>query len=385
MQAKTDTDVLIIGAGPAGLALTAALRRLGVASITVDRQAAGANTSRAAVVHARTLEVLAGIEATQELLEKGVKVPIFRVRDRDRLLLEIDFSSLDTDYPFTLMCPQNVTEDILLRRVQALGGSIERPVELVGLKASTDGIRATLRDGRGDREVSAGWIVGCDGAHSIVRQQAGIPFEGGAYDERFVLADVRMDWPHPREEVDLFFSPDGLVVVAPLPGDHFRIVATAAAVEGTIDAQFLQSLLDARGPSSGTRIREIVWSSQFHLQHRVSASPRAGRILLCGDAAHVHSPAGGQGMNTGIQDAISLSRPLANALRSDDETGLNEWAKRRHAVAHDVVTLTDRMTRAATASSTVARTIRNALLVTVGHVPALTERLARRLAELDYR
>ena len=289
------TDVLIVGAGPSGLTLAAELIRRGVDPVIVDRQPTGANTSRACVVHARTMEVLESLGVTTDLLAQGVKVPIFRVRDRDHALITVDFSEIASAFAFTLMIPQDKVERTLIRHLQGLGGEVVRNCELVHCEPSPDAVRTQLRFEGSTQVIQTKWLVGCDGMHSLVREQAGIPFTGGAYEESFVLADVRMDWPLSREEVTLFYSPAGLVVVAPLPDDHFRIVATvdAAAVVPTVD--FVQSILDARGPSTNpARVHAVVWGSRFHIHHRVAQNPRRGRVLLCGDAAHVHSPAAGK-------------------------------------------------------------------------------------------
>lgn len=379
-------DVLIVGAGPVGLSLAAELKRLGVSALIVDRQPVGANTSRACVIHARTLEVLEPLGVTAQLVHEGVKVPIFRIRDRDRSLVTIDFAEIASAYPFTLMYPQDRTERLLLATLERLGGSVERPVEFIGFESDGTGVAATL-DVRGQRRnVSSRWLVGCDGMHSRVREQAKIPFEGAVYEQGFVLADVHMDWPLSREEVSLFYSPQGLVVVAPLPDDHFRIVTTDDAAPENPSLAYVQALLDARGPTvERARIRDLSWSSRFRIHHRVASSPRKGQVLLCGDAAHVHSPAGGQGMNTGIQDAMSLAPLLANTLRDGDERRLDGWAAGRHQIAADVVSLTDRMTRMATMKSPLGQSLRNAAVAFLGHVPPLRASIARNLAELDNR
>lgn len=384
--ANTDVDLLIVGAGPSGLAMAGELRRLGVSASMVDRQAAGANSSRACVVHARTLEVLEPLGVTTQLLEAGVRVPIFRIRDRDRVLVTIDFGVLPGRYPFTLMYPQSDTERLLLGALQKLGGTIERPVDFIDFESDEAGVVATLDAGGHRRRVTSRWLVGCDGMHSIVRERAGIPFEGATYEQGFVLADVRMEWPLRRDEVSLFYSPDGLVVVAPLPDDHYRIVATSDAAPEAPSAGYIQALLDSRGPTDvPARIRDLAWSSRFRIHHRVAKSPRMGRVLLCGDAAHVHSPAGGQGMNTGIQDAISLAHVLADTLRDGDEARLDEWATARHRIATHVVAMTDRITQLATMKSPLGQSLRNAALTFAGHIPPIRTAVARSLAEIDNR
>jgi 2-polyprenyl-6-methoxyphenol hydroxylase-like FAD-dependent oxidoreductase len=383
---KAENQILIAGAGPSGLALAAELSRRGVKPAIIDRQAAGANTSRACVVHARTLEVLEPLGVTRDLLAEGVKVPIFRIRDRDRSLLTVDFSDIPSAYQFTLMIPQNRVESILLDHLEALGCSVVRPCELVRLAASPSEIAAQVQIDGSARSITAQWLIGCDGMHSRVREQSGIAFSGGEYEASFVLADVRMAWPLRRDEVTLFYSPKGLVVVAPLPNQRFRIVATVDQAPEVPSLEFMQAVLDARGPATDPgRIHDVAWSSRFHIHHRVAKTPRLGRILLGGDAAHVHSPAGGQGMNTGIQDSVSLAEALTGTLQDGDEARLDAWAARRHKVASDVVTLTDRMTRVATMKSPTGQALRNTAVAFAGHLPPLRAAVAKTLSELDAR
>jgi 2-polyprenyl-6-methoxyphenol hydroxylase-like FAD-dependent oxidoreductase len=249
-----------------------------------------------------------------------------------------------------------------------------------------DGARVRITGEGSTQEVAARWVVGCDGMHSHVREAAEIAFRGAEYELSFALADVRMDWPLPREEVTLFYSPEGFMVVAPLPDNRYRIVAMADDVPREPSIAYVQDLLDARGPKENPgRIRQSVWSSHFRVHHRVAASPRKGHVLLCGDAAHVHSPAGGQGMNTGIQDAVALAGVLADVLRGGDDARLDEWAAERHQVAEGVVRLTDRMTRVASLHSPSLRKLRNLAVAFAGHIPPLKRAVARRLAEIDRR
>jgi len=381
MRAPT-TDVLIVGAGPTGLTLATALAARGIQATVVDRQAVGDNTSRAAVVHARTLEVLEPIGVTDRLARLGIHAARFTIRDRDRVLVPVRFDNLPTRYPYTLMISQAVTEAALLERFTELGGQVLWRRAVTDLAQDDQGVTATLEDGE---QLRARYLVGADGMHSTIRECAGIGFPGGSYGESFSLADVRLTGALPNDEVILYFSPAGLVVIAPLPGGFHRIVATVDSAPEHPDVDYLQSLLDTRGPQRERAIvKEVLWGSRFRVHHRVVDTYRAGRILLAGDAAHVHSPAGGQGMNTGIQDAMVLAGALASALTGGDEEPLNAYGVIRRPIAEQVVRLADRLTRLATVGRRL-RPLRNTLLKLLAYVPAFRRRLAWRLSGLVYR
>ncbi len=387
MTLPTRTDVLIVGAGPTGLTLACALAQAGISAVVIDRQATGSNTSRAAAVHARTLEVLEPLDVTRRMVDAGHVVPTFAIRDRDRVVARIRFERLPTLYPFVLMVPQSTTEAILSARLQELGGVIIRECAVTAVDQCADAVQVTVTHGDLVRHViRAQFVVGADGMHSTVRKQSGIAFEGSAYEQSFVLADVRMSWALPRDEVMGYFSPDGLVIVAPLPQDRYRIVATVDEAPECPAIEDVQRLLDDRGPQSHpARIHDLVWSGRFQVHHRIAARYRAGRVLLAGDAAHVHSPAGGQGMNTGIQDAVVLSDALVTTLRQGTEDALDVYERRRRPVAQRVVAFTDRMTRVATLRGHRARALRNTALGVVSQFPMVTRRLATELAGLRYR
>jgi 2-polyprenyl-6-methoxyphenol hydroxylase-like FAD-dependent oxidoreductase len=378
---RFDTDVLIVGAGPCGLTLAAALAADGVRAVVIDRLAEGANTSRAAVVHARTLEVLEPIDVSRRLVERGLQAQRFTIRDRDRVLVPIGFDQLPTRYPYTLMVSQAVTESVLLQRFAELGGQVLRPRALADLTQDEAGATATLDDGS---RLRARYVVGADGMHSTVRERAHIGFSGGSYGESFVLADVRLSGGVPSAEVILYFSPAGMVVVAPLPDGVHRIVATVDEAPEQPSAAYVQALLDERGPKRERAIvHEVLWGSRFRVHHRVADVYRAGRVVLAGDAAHVHSPAGGQGMNAGILDAMSLAGALIKAL-AGDTNALDAYGAERRPVAQQVVALADRLTRLATVRPA-WRAWRNLLLSTLARVPTVSRRLARRLSGLVYR
>ncbi len=382
------TDIVIVGAGPTGLALACVLAAEGVSFVLVDRAAEDDNTSRAAVVHARTLEVLEELKVTDQLRAEGHIVPRFTVRDRDHVLVRIRFDGLPTRYPYTLMVPQNVTEAILLGRLRELGGEVHRPYAATGLQQEADGVTVTVAaDGQEPQTVRARYLVGADGMHSTVRERADIGFTGDRYEQSFVLADVRMSWSLRADEVMLFFSPEGLVVVAPLPGERHRVVATLDDAPEHPGIADVQHLLDTRGPVTGAaRVHEIVWSSRFRVHHRLADRYCAGRILLAGDAAHVHSPAGGQGMNTGIQDAVALGHALAAVLGGRaDESRLDQYERTRRPIAARVVAFTDRMTRMATLRTPRGRAVRNAMIRVIGRIPAVRRWLATELAGLRNR
>jgi 2-polyprenyl-6-methoxyphenol hydroxylase-like FAD-dependent oxidoreductase len=382
------TDVLIAGAGPTGLALACTLAAEGVSFLLVERLAEGANTSRAAVVHARSLEVLEELGVADRLRAAGQIVPRFTLRDRDRVLATLSFDRLPTRYAYTLMVPQEITEGVLLDRLRELGADVYRPFTLSDVRQDADGVAVTVAaDGQPPQAVRARYVAGTDGMHSTVRERAGIGFTGDRYEHSFVLADVRMNWPLRADEVMLFVSPDGLVVVAPLPGGRHRIVATVDEAPEHPGIADVQHLLDTRGPATGSvRVHEIVWSSRFRVHHRLADRYRAGRILLAGDAAHVHSPAGGQGMNTGIQDGVALGHALAAVIGGRaDESRLDSYERTRRPVAARVVAFTDRMTRMATLRTPRSRAARNAMIRVIGRMPPVRRWLATELAGLRNR
>ncbi|WP_063034426.1 FAD-dependent oxidoreductase [Nocardia grenadensis] len=373
-------DVLIVGAGPVGLTAAVVLTRLGHDVVIVDSQAEGANTSRAAVVHPHTLELLEPYGVTQSLVDRGLHTPDFTIRDRDQVLIAVPFDRLPTVYPYTLMISQADTEKFLLRRLTELGVPVRRPVEVTTVIQDADLVTVALSDGA---QLRARYLIGADGLHSTVRDQAGIGFIGGSYAESFSLADVRVSGGVPKDEVILYFSPAGLIVVAPLPDGIYRIVATVDEAPHEPDVAFVQRLLDERGPKAQPAVvEEVVWGSRFRVHHRIAERFRDGRILLAGDAAHVHSPAGGQGMNLGIEDAVTAATTLARVLRGESPTLLDEHAAARRRNTESVVAIAGRLTSLATMPAAV-RPFRNIAMRLAGRTALVRNKLAWRLSGLD--
>ncbi len=377
------TEVLVVGAGPVGLAVAASLAGHGHEVMVVDRQAAGANTSRAAVVHARTLEVLERIGVSKRLAGLGIRARQFSIRDGDRELVPVRFDGLPTEYPYTLMIPQNITEQVLLDRLEELGGKVQRPSLATGLSQTADGAEVTLESGD---TIKARYVVAADGMNSTIRDLAGLGSDGnGTLPLSFALADVRVEGGLPVDQVLLFFSRPGMLVVAPLPDGSFRLVAEVDDAPEQPDVPYAQQLLDTRGPRRTTaRVTEVIWGSRFRIHERVADHYRAGRVLLAGDAAHTHSPAGGQGMNLGLRDAVTLGDALSVALREGREDKLEEYAADSRAEAMHVVALAGRLTRLATVPPAV-RPLRNAALRLLALVPAFRRGLAEQLSAIGHR
>lgn len=370
-----DTDVLIVGAGPTGLTLATSLITRGVDAVAVDKLPSGANTSRAAVVNARSLELLEELDVSPRLVRAGLAAPRFTMRQGSRVLIPVDFSDLPTAYPYSLMISQADTEQALEERLNELGGKVIRPRTVRHLSQDATGVSVTFDDGD---SIRAGYVVGADGMHSTVRHEAGIGFTGGEFAESFALADVRVAGDAPTDEVILFYGNEGLTVLAPLPGGIYRIVAPAQQAPPVPTIEFVQNLLDSRGFGPGrTMVTELVWGSRFRIQHRVADTYRAGRLLLAGDAAHVHSPAGGQGMNLGINDAVTL----AEALTQPSDAALDAYSATQRGRAQQVLKLTGRLTKVSTMPRPL-RPVRNSAMRVAAHVPAVRRRLAWRLSGL---
>lgn len=381
------TDVLIVGAGPTGLALAISLAQAGVDHLLIDKLDAGQNTSRAAVIHAHTLEALDDLGVAQPLAEAGLRLQYFSLRDRDRTLVRLRFDALPSEFSYLLMITQDVTESILAQRLEALGGHIYRGCAATSIETHRDSVRVWGQCGETQRAIDARYVVGADGMHSIVRKTANIPFEGDQYEHSFVLADVDMDWPLGRDEVMLFFTPTGPLVIAPLPSGRFRIVTAMENAPAQPNVADIQAIIDAHGPTAKrAHVRDVAWGSRFRIHHRLGRHYRSGRLLIMGDAAHVHSPAGGQGMNTGLVDATVLGRLLTAVVSGKKPAHvLDQYERLRRPAAAKVLEIAGGLTDMAMAKGGFARAARDARLRVVDHVPALNRKLVMNMSGLSRR
>jgi 2-polyprenyl-6-methoxyphenol hydroxylase-like FAD-dependent oxidoreductase len=386
------TSVLVVGAGPTGLTLACELLRRGVSVRVIDQLEAPSPLSKAVVIHARTLEVLEPLGATETLVARGLHLGGVTMHASGKPIVSASLDELDTRYPYLLSIAQADTEALLTACLERLGGRVERGLQLTALAQDADGVSATLRraDGTEERE-TAHWLVGCDGAHSNVRKQLGLDFEGRGYADQFVLADVKLDGDLPRDRISTFFHAEGIAAFFPMPDDRWRIIGNAAAKDDGPPGMAqeapplaeLQALVDRRTERKLVLLGDV-WRARFRIHCRQVDRYRVGRAFLCGDAAHIHSPVGGQGMNTGIQDAHNLSWKLALAERGKASPALLEsYHAERHGIGADVLRATDVATRVAMLRQPIARAIRDHLGGYLASLEVVQERVARAAAELD--
>lgn len=368
MTRRAEPDVLVVGAGPTGLTLAAQLRALGAGVRIVDRQLDRVHESRALAVQPRTLEVLRGLGITRTLVERGNDTSRVHIHAGERVIAVrlFDVGLEDTAYPFLLFVSQAETEAVLNDSLAGQGVDVERGIELVEFQSGQESVLCVLRhrDGATER-VHARYLVGCDGAHSSVRDGAGISFEGGGYPQTFVLGDLEVDGDLERDVAHAFLGGEGMLFFFPLTSPaSWRMLGMRppASEDGQRRAEptlaELQEIADAF-TGGRLRLRDPVWHTYFRLHHRHAARYRSGRVFLAGDAAHVHSPAGAQGMNTGIQEAWNLGWKLALVARGiADATLLDTYESERRPIGRLVLRFTDRAATIATSESRVLRLLR---------------------------
>ena len=370
------SDVLIVGAGPTGLVLALWLAKLGAKPRIIDKSAEPGTTSRALAVHARTLELYRQLDLTGLVIARGHKVPAVRLWVRGEPRARVSFEEIGsrlTPYPFLHIFPQDEHERLLIWKLEELGVTVERRTELLGYRDEGNGVIARLRgpDGR-EESCEAAYIAGCDGVRSIVRETMGTGFAGGTYRHLFYVADVEASGPAIDGELNADLEEADFLAVFPLAGQgRVRLIGTVRDERADrADTLTFDDVSRRIIENLKVKVKTVNWFSTYHVHHRVTQHFRKGRAFLCGDAAHVHSPAGGQGMNTGIGDAINLAWKLKEALVGHaPDALLDSYEQERIAFARRLVHTTDRIFMLATAEGKLAEVIRTRVVPVV--FPAL--------------
>jgi 2-polyprenyl-6-methoxyphenol hydroxylase-like FAD-dependent oxidoreductase len=357
---QPELDALVVGAGPTGLALAAQLQQFGGRFRIIDQLFDRSRESRALGVQARTLELLQMLGLGDRLVARGSTSTRLKLHLEGRGVAAVtlgDIGAVDTRFPFILFVSQAETEDLLSEHLRASSVLIERGTRLLSFATEDDGLQCLIqREDGGQERVRTRFLVGCDGAHSLVRKQSGIAFEGGSYPQAFALGDVEADGPLEPHAINSFAGGGGVAMFFPLRRPTtWRVIAMAAddqrepqdrssqGIVGELLLSELQALVDP--PTAGTiRLRDPAWLTRFRLHHRQTASYRRGNVFLAGDAAHIHSPVGAQGMNTGIQDAWNLGWKLGLVSRGlARDRLLDTYEAERWPVGQFLLRYTDRL------------------------------------------
>ncbi|MBU9613898.1 FAD-dependent monooxygenase [Burkholderia multivorans] len=381
--------VLIVGAGPTGLAAAMSLARARVPVRVIDKLAAPAPYSRAIGIQARTLELLEQHRAVEPFLALGHRAHAAALHADGRVIARLDFDPLQTRYPYLLLLDQSVTERLLAEHLAELGVTIERGVTLVECDTGGASLDVTLRDAGGrDERFSPSYLIAADGAHSTVRHLLGIGFAGRAFEQTFLLADFAAipDWP--EDEIHLFTTPDGIAGLFPLGSGRYRLVADRPPVGDVSPDSPPPSLADCEAvvrARIGASIApsDLAWSSFFRLHSRMVERLRHGRVFFAGDAAHIHSPAGAQGMNTGVQEAFNLGWKLARVLAGGaPDRLLDTYHSERHPIERDVLRQTSLVTQIVEADHGAMKLLRDHLMPLLVSLGPLRDAVRRSVSEL---
>ncbi len=380
------TPVLIIGAGPTGLTLACLLKQHGIDFRIIEKRDKLTQTSNALALQTRTLELLDDMDIIDRFLKQGERITTLRINEGKTALAEFKTDTLNSKYPFILMLPQNISEELLNGRLDELNVPVERSTALLNLKDTENQITAVIQNTNGDQEtITCNYLIACDGAHSQVRQQLNIPFPGKDLVQHFILADMHIDTALPSNQVNAFFSPEGILALFPMAKNYVRFVANLNSNKQTADQALdpanLQNILDKR-TAKQIKIKDITWTSAFYLHSKKVNEMSYNHVFLAGDAAHIHSPAGGQGMNTGMQDAYNLAWKLASVIKEKAKPILlNSYSQERLPVASDVLKMTEMMTKISLLHNPLLRGLRRIAIQSITHIPSFQKSFIQRITQ----
>jgi 2-polyprenyl-6-methoxyphenol hydroxylase-like FAD-dependent oxidoreductase len=349
-----------------GLTLAGELARYGVPVRIVDKAAARSDKSKALVIWSRTLELLRRDADAETFVAAGLKATGANIIAGDKSIGRVGFGDVESPFPFALILPQSETERLLEAYLTTRGVAVERQVELISFDDPAHGVVATLRHADGSEErVETPWLVGCDGAHSTVRHILRLPFDGETLPSDWILADTHLAGLQlPADELGIYWNPEGVLALFPIAPGRYRIIADVGDGTGSQPGDptlaEVQALVERRGPH-GLVLSEPAWLSAFRINERKVTDYRVGRVFLAGDAAHIHSPAGGQGMNTGMQDAFNLAWKLALVCHGacPADPLLASYSAEREAVGAKVLADASRLTAMAVLRNSAAQATRN--------------------------
>ncbi|HET9836568.1 MAG TPA: FAD-dependent monooxygenase [Rhodanobacteraceae bacterium] len=382
-NAAAETDVLIVGAGPVGLFLANECARRGLRWRLVEARATQSRHSKALAIFPRTLEIFDMAGVAVPFLEAANRVTSIAVVTPRRTLARMHFAPDNSPYPFIAMVPQDQTERLLVEQLSRRGGAVEYETSFVTAVQQDDSVTVTLdRDGT-RTEMSAAFVVGCDGAHSPVRHLLDLPFDGAEYHDEFLLADVETNDVLAADELQLCPSSLGPLAIFPMSATRRRIVAMIRRPEGDAPSlDLVRRMLAERAPAV-IEARSLHWSSYFRIHHRHVSKLREGRIFVAGDAAHIHSPFGGQGMNTGLQDVWNLAWKLDLFLRGrGNERLLDSYGLERLPVIRNVIATTDFLTRTMGTPNKIAEVLRDTMIPMISRLAPFQHAFVQRLSEL---
>ena len=383
MRNTTDVDILIVGAGPVGLFLANECARRGLTFRILEAHATQSTHSKALAIFPRTLEIFDMAGLVGPFLIAANRVTSVAVVSHGRTLAHMQFTPEESPYSFIAMVPQDITERLLVEELEGKGGVVEYETSFVSAIQHDNYVNVTL-DKSGQRmDLTARFVVGCDGAHSAVRHLLNLPFEGEKYDDLFLLADIETNETLPANELQLCPSEFGPVAIFPMSASRRRIVATIQNAEGDAPTlELVRRILSQRAPS-GIEARSLYWSSYFHIHHRQVAQLRVGRIFIAGDAAHIHSPFGGQGMNTGLHDIWNLVWKLDLVVHGyGNEQLLESYSAERRPVIKQVIETTDFLTKAMGTPNKIAQALRDSVIPMVSRLAPFQHAFVQRLSEL---